>query len=310
MTAFPRWKYVKREVEYVVTEWVVIPMKIIVRNKKALVGLIIVLGYIIMATIGPEVVPYPRSYQYPKYIKPTIFRWPPSLEHPLGTDYFGADIWAKIVWGSRPVLTITFITGLITTTIGVVIGLTAGFLGGLVDMVLMGITDILMTIPGLPLLIVLATLIRASDPVTIGLILSITAWTGLARSIRSAVLSLKNAEFVEAAKALGMPFWHIIFREIMPNLMSFITVNFIFAAIGAIYGSIGLYFLGILPFTEFNWGVMLNMAYAQAGAHASLDTIHYILAPIGAIIGLQLGLLLLSYAVDEIFNPRLRTEVK
>jgi len=310
MSELTRGEIIKQELKYFVENWIIIPGKILIRNKKALIGFIIVLGYILMAAIGPEIVPYPRSYQYPKYIKPTIFQWPPSLEHPLGTDYFGADIWAKIVWGSRTVLIIAFTAGIITTLVGVTVGLLAGFAGGLVDMVLMGITDILMTIPGLPLLIVLATLIRTSDPIVVGMILSVTAWTGLARSIRSAVLALKNAEFVEAARALGLPVWHIIFREIMPNLMSFIAVNFIFATVGAIYGSVGLYFLGILPFTAFNWGIMLNMAYTQAGAHHSIETIHYILAPIGAIVGLQLGLLLFSYAIDEIFNPRLRTEIR
>jgi len=308
--SYGRLYLVKQELKYFVRNWIIVPGKILVRNRRAFIGFIIVVGYILMAAIGPEIVPYPRSYAYPKYIKPTIFSWPPSLEHPLGTDYFGADIWAKIVWGSRTVLIIAFVAGIITTLVGVTVGMIAGFVGGIVDAVLMGITDVLMTIPGLPLLIVLATLIRTSDPVVIGMMLSITAWTGLARSIRSSVLALKNSEFVEAARALGLSVWHIVFREIMPNLMSFIAVNFIFATIGAIYGSVGLYFLGVLPFTTFNWGIMLNMAYSQAGAHHSLETIHYILAPIGAIVGLQLGLLLLSYAIDEIFNPRLRAEIK
>ena len=286
----------RESLKYFVGNWIIIPGKILIRkrNKKALIGFIIVIGYILMASIGPEITPYPRSYLYPKYIKPTILKWPPSLEYPLGTDYFGADIWSKIVWGSRTVLIIAFTAGVITTLVGVTIGLVSGFLGGIADMILMGITDILMTIPGLPLLIVLATLIRTSDPIVVGMILSVNAWTGLARSIRSSVLALKNTEFVGAAKALGLPMWHIVFREIMPNLMSFIAVNFIFATIGAIYGSVGLFFLGILPFTAFNWGIMLNMAYTQAGAHHSIETIHYILAPIGAIVGLQLGLLLFS----------------
>jgi len=297
-------------VRYAIHDWVIVPGKIIVHNKKALVGFIIVLGYILMATIGPEVTPYPQTYKYPRYIKPTLFKWPPSLEHPLGTDYFGADIWDEIVWGSRTVLIIAFTAGIVTTLIGISVGMIAGFLGGRIDSVLMAITDILMTIPGLPLLIVLATIIKTSNPLVVGLMLSVNAWTGLARSIRSAVLALKNTDFVEAARVLGLPFYHIVFREIMPNLMSFIAINFIFATIGAIYGSVGLYFLGVLPFTAFNWGIMLNMAYSQAGAHESLATIHYILAPIMAIVGLQLGLLLFSYAVDEIFNPRIRTEIR
>ena len=289
-----------------IEDWILFPLSVIVHNVKALVGFIILLFYIAMATIGPHVVPYPRSFTCPPYLPPTIFRWPPSLEHPLGCDYIGTDIWAQIVWGSTTVLEIAFIAGIVTTLVGIAVGMIAGFLGGKVDAVLMAITDVVMTIPGLPLLIVLASVIRTSSPLVVGLMLSITAWAGLARAIRSQVLSLKYREFVEAAKALGMPTWHIVFREIMPNLMSFIAINFIFATVGAIYGSVGLYFLGVLPFTAFNWGIMLNMAFRQAGALYSLHTIHYLLAPIFAIIGLQIGLILFSYAIDEIFNPRLR----
>ncbi len=279
---------------------------IIFSNKKAAVGFLILLGFLLMATVGPLVVEYPRSYTCEIYLKPTILQWPPSLEHPLGCDYRGADIFAQIVWGSPIVLEIAFIAGIITTLVGITIGMTAGFIGGRVDSVLMVITDVAMTIPGLPLLILLATIIRTSNPLVIGLILSVTAWTGLARSIRSQVLSMKNREFIEAAILQGLPWWRIVFGEIMPNLMSFIAINFIFATIGAVYGSVGLYFLGVLPFTSFNWGIMLNTAYSQAGALFSLNTIHYIMAPIIAIVLLQTGLVLFSYAVDEIFNPRLR----
>jgi len=173
----------------------------------------------------------------------------------------------------------------------------------------MGITDIIMTIPGLPLLIVLSTVIRIYDPWMIGVLISIRWWTGLARSIRSQVLSIRQREFIEAAKVLGMRTYHIVFKEIMPNLMSYIAINFIFAAIGAIYASVGLYFLGVLPINTYNWGVMLNMAYKQAGALMATNTMHYILAPILAIVMLQTGLILLSYALDEIFNPRLRTQI-
>lgn len=291
-----------------VEDWIIVPGKILARNKKAFIGFLLLMFYILMALVGPFILPYPKTYVCEPYAPPTLFKWPPSLEHPLGCDYFGADIWAEIVWGAPIVLQIAFIAGFITTFIGITIGMVAGFKGGKVDAVLMAITDIVMTIPGLPLLIVLATVIKASSPWVVGLLLSVTAWAGLARSIRSQVLSLKEREFIEAAKALGLSTWHIVFREIMPNLMSFIAINFIFATTGAIYGSVGLYFLGILPLTTLNWGVMLNYAYTQ-GSYMSLSTIHYILAPIIAITGLQASLILFSYAVDEIFNPRLRTQV-
>ena len=289
-------------------EGVIYSLRIIVSIKKAFVGLLILVGFALMATIGPRVVDEPNSFQCEPYLKPTLLKWPPSLEHPLGCDYVGRDIFSQLVWGAPIVLSIAVTAGVITTVVGVTVGMTAGFLGGVVDAVLMTITDIAMTIPGLPLLIVLATVIRTSNPVILGLMLSITAWAGLARAIRSQVLSLKEREFVEAARVLGYSRWRIIFSEIMPNMMSFIVINFIFATIGAVYASVGLYFLGILPYTAYNWGLMLNEAYAQAGALYSPDAVHYILAPIIAIVMLQTGLILFSYAVDEIFNPRLRAK--
>ncbi len=292
-----------------IEDWIIVPGKILVRNRKAFIGFLITLGYIIMAIIGPHIVPFPRNYTCPAYLPPTLLKWPPSLEHPLGCGYFGEDIWGEIVWGAPTVLQIAFIAGFITTIVGITVGMISGFKVGVLDSILMGITDIVMTIPGLPLLIVLATVIRSTNPWIIGMMLSVTAWAGLARSIRSQVLSLKEREFIEAAKVLGLSTGHIVFREIMPNLMSYIAINFIFATTGAIYSSVGLYFLGLLPYTTFNWGIMLNMAYTQAGAQYSFHTIHYLLAPIVAIIGFQVGLVLFSYAIDEMFNPRLRTEV-
>ena len=297
-------------IKHWIEDWIVVPGKIILRNKKGVVGLAITLFFIIIAIIGPATTPEPQSFTCQPYLPPTIFQWPPSLEHPLGCDYMGADIWAQIVYGTPIVLEIALVAGLITTLLGILVGMLAGFKGGWVDQVLMAITDIIMTIPGLPFLIVLSTVIRVYDPITIGLLISIRWWTGLARSIRSQVLSIKQQDYIEAAKALGMRTHYIIFSEIMPNLMGYIAINFISAAIGAIYASVGLYFLGILPITTYNWGVMLNMAYKQAGALMSLNTMHYVLAPIVAIILLQTGLILLSYSLDEIFNPRLRTQVK
>jgi len=298
----------------VLYSWVVEPLKIIASNRKALVGFIMLLFYIGMAIYGAFFVSPVLKPSCPPYLPPTLFRWPPSLSHPLGCDYMGYDIWVQLLLGAPAVLTIAFVAGFVTTAIGVAIGITSGYLGGLADTILMGITDVAMTIPGLPLLIVLATVFfkaLSNMPtwmcwIVIGLILSVTAWAGLARSIRSQVLSLRAREFIEAAKALGLPTWHIVFREIMPNIMSYIAINFIFATVGAIYASVGLYFLGLLPYTTTNWGVMLNYAYSQQGALYSLSTIHYLLAPIIAIVGFQTALILFSYAVDEIFNPRLR----
>ena len=292
-----------------VEDWIIIPGKIIARNKRGLVGLIIALGYLFVGIVGTHIIQEPQSFTCIPYEPPSILKWPPSFEHPLGCDYIGTDILAQIVYGTPIVLQIALTAGLITTIIGVLVGLTAGFKGGMVDTVLTGITQIIMTIPGLPLIIVLSTVIRTYQPWTIGALIAIRWWTGLAMSIRSQVLSIKQRDFIEAAKVLGMKTHHIILREIMPNLISYIAINFVFAAVGAIYASVGLYFLGVLPISTYNWGVMLNMAYKQAGGGASVAALHYFLAPILAIVLLQTGLILLTYALDEVFNTRIRTEV-
>lgn len=278
------------------------PLIIIYRNRKSRVGLLILLIYLFMATIGPKLI-----YLDPVG-NPAEIYVPPSLKHPLGTDYAGRDILAQIVHGSTAVLTISFLAALITVAISTTIGIVSGFKAGITDSILMSLTDIVMTIPGLPLMIVIAAYVRATSPIVVALILSVTAWAGLARAIRSQVLSIRENAYIESAKALGLSTFHTVFFEIMPNLMSYIVISFIFAMIGALFASVGLYFLGILPFTSVNWGVMLNMAYTLGGALFSSKTVHYLLAPMIAIMVLQIALIQFSYAVDEIFNPRLRKE--
>ena len=278
------------------------PLTIIYRNRKSRAGLFILLIYFFMATVGP------RLIRLDLIGNPLEIYEPPSLEHLLGTDYAGRDILAQIVHGSTGVLTISFLAALITIAISTTVGIVSGFRGGISDSILMTITDTVMTIPGLPLMIVFSAYLRTTSPIVVGLILSITAWAALARAIRSQVLSIRENAYIESAKALGLSTFHTVFFEIMPNLMSYIVIGFIFATINALFASVGLYFLGVLPFTAVNWGVMLNMAYTLGGALYSSRTAHYLLAPIIAIMILQIGLIQFSYAVDEIFNPRLRKE--
>jgi len=284
------------------------PLMIIWMNRKSRIGLLILVFYLLMASIGPYLIPYdPKG-------NPLEIYQPPSLKHPLGTDYMGRDVLAQIVHGARDILLIAFFAASITVLVGAAVGITSGFVGGVTDVILVNFTRLLMTIPSLPLIIVLSAFLRVADPLSIAMILSVTAWTGLALAVRAQVLALKNEEYIEAARTLGLTKFHIIFREILPNIMSYVAINFLTSMVSAIYASSGLYFLGILPFTAVNWGVMLNQAWRIGGGAALANpmyapkTLHYILAPIMAIIGLQVGLILLTFAIDEIFNPRLRTE--
>ena len=194
-----------------------------------------------------------------------------------------------------------------TVCLGTLLGTLAGYKGGTVDSVLMVVTDIMMTIPGLPLTIVLASALDIKgSPVVIGVLITVNAWAGLARAIRSQVLTLRDAEYVEASRIMGMSTPTIISGDIIPNLMPYITMNFVQQARAVIFGSVGLYFLGVLPYNSVNWGVMMNAAVNRAGATSSPAAFHWLLVPMLTIIVLALGLTLLAQGADRVFNPRVR----
>jgi peptide/nickel transport system permease protein len=185
-------------------------------------------------------------------------------------------------------------------------GIISGYMGGKADSILVGVTDIVLTIPGFPLLIVIASILRTSNPVLLAAILSITAWAPLSRAIRAQTLTLRERGFIEMAKCLGMPSIHIITNEILPNIMPYIIINGIFAFTGAIYAQVGLFMLGLAPYKSQNWGVMLNLSVNYAGAVFSIKQAS-LLAPAICIILLQIGLVFLSGSLEEVFNPRLRS---
>ncbi len=147
-----------------------------------------------------------------------------------------------------------------SVAIATLVGTVSGYKGGRVDRALTVVTDIAMTIPGLPLIILLAALIEPTHPVTVGIVLTINAWAGLARAIRSQVLTLRDHSYVEASRIMGVPTRRIVVDDILPNIMPYVLVNFVQSARGVIFGSVALYYLGVLPFSNENWGVMLNDA--------------------------------------------------
>mgnify|MGYP000103038419 CR=1 FL=1 len=277
--------------------------KILWKNKSSLVGFTIIVLYVLMATIGPIIVKYdPTPHINLRFA-------PPSFKHPLGTDYAGRDTLAQIVVGSRDVLLVAFLTAFFTVIVAMSIGITSGYLGGVIDEVLSTIMDVFLTIPGMPLMIIIAASInRPLTPLEVAAIISFVSWAGLARTLRSQVLSIKRSKFIEAARCLGLSSFKIIFSEILPNLVPYIAMNLILAIIRAIYAQVGLYFLGVLPFTTLNWGMMINIAMFNQAALVNPKAWIYLLSPLMAIIILQIGFILFLHALEEIFNPRLREE--
>jgi peptide/nickel transport system permease protein len=260
----------------------------------------IIVIFTLMAIVGP--------YLYPKNlpIDPTNIYAGPSLAHPLGTDYEGADVLALLVTGSRYVLVAAALAGVITLSIGTVAGLAAGYYPRGAGSAIMRVTDFVLAVPGFPVLIVLATIWQFGSPLAMGLVMGIFGWGGIARAVRAQTLSLRERGFVEAARGLGLSGRRIIFTELLPNLAPYIGMNLMLAITAFIYTEVGLFFIGVVAYSNSNWGVMLNQAVFQAGALTSTRGLSYLLSPLICILLITISLVTLANAVDEFFNPRLR----
>jgi len=270
------------------------------RRPTGILGLVILLFFIGMATVGPLF--YPAELP----TDPLHTFAAPSAAHPLGTDFEGTDVLALIVTGSRYVLLSAFLAGFFTALFGTVSGLISGYYLGVPDSIITKLADFVLTIPSFPLLVVLSTVWKFGSPLSMGLVLGIIGWGALARAIRSQVLTLRERTFVEAARGLGFSSVHIIVKEIFPNITSYVAMKFLLAVTGAIYAAVALFFLGVLPFAANNWGVMLQFAFTQAGAMYTTQSLLYLLAPLASILLVTLGVVLFLDALDEMLNPRLR----
>ncbi|WP_440767101.1 ABC transporter permease [Natronorubrum sp. DTA7] len=231
-----------------------------------------------------------------------------NMAYPLGTTRSGVDLLALIIDSTPFILLMVLAGGVWATTLAVIVGTVSGYKGGTIDTVITAISDFFMAIPGLPLVIVLAIALSPENPLLLGVILTINYWAGLGRSIRSQVLSIREESYIEASRTMGTGSIRIIIKDVLPNIMPYVMVNFVFAARYTIFASVGLYFIGVLPYTGQNWGVTLNNGYRQGGLF-TMDAFHWLLVPIVAIVGLAFGLVLLSQGMDRIFNPRVRTRL-
>jgi len=273
--------------------------RLMASNRVGLLGFFIVIFFVALSTIGPRLVTLDTKTKVDQiYV-------PPSREHPLGTDHQGRDVWSQIVHGGKDILYVAFLTGLISTFIAVSLGSLSAIIGGAFDSYMSGLADIWLTIPRFPLLVVLAGFVRLDSLFLLAIILAVLAWAGLFRAVRAQVFSLKERDYVEAARSLDLGLRHIIFSEIMPNMMSYIAINFVFAMTSAIYAQTALVFLGLVPISASNWGVMISLAWTR-GAIFFKDSTYYIMSPIMAIALLQLALVWMSRSLEAVFNPRLR----
>ena len=274
-------------------------LRILREDRSATIGAVIIVVYCVVAVIGPAmttvgVAPDPnQAYEGP------------SAHFPLGSDAFGHSILSELIVGTRPIMEVGVAAAIMTVAVGVIVGLVSGYVSGAADTVIMRIVDVFLTIPGLPLILVIAAVVRTYNPLVLAAILSIQGWAGLARAVRSMALSLRSSDFIEAARGQAVPLRHMVGRQLLPNVGPYVAIHFLLAVTGAIYAEVGLFLLGVAPLSGTNWGIMINTATAQ-GALYSSDSALALLAPMGAIVILQIGFVLFSRAMDNLFNPRMR----
>jgi peptide/nickel transport system permease protein len=224
----------------------------------------------------------------------------PSAIHWLGTDDLGRDVWSQIIFGSRVSLAIGLITAFVTVVTGTLIGLIAGYYGGLIEEVLVRVIDFFMMLPVLPLMIILAAVL-GPNLWNIILVISVVSWPTTARVVRSQVLSIKERPFVEAARCIGAGNVRLMFSEIMPNVLPLMFAQAVLMITYAIYDEAILAFLGLGDPTRISWGSMLHFAF-ESGVMSRSPW--WIGPPIASIIVLIVGFSLLGTAVTDVMTPQ------
>ncbi|MBU3127955.1 oligopeptide ABC transporter permease [Clostridium tagluense] len=228
---------------------------LLLKNKRVVFAVIFLTVVVLISVFAPLLITVDRDQ-----INTAISNTPPSLEHLLGTDDLGRDIFVRLIYGGRISLAVGMGATFISVTIGVILGATAGYFGGAIDMVIMVLLDIFMCLPFFIIAIILASLIGPSIWNSV-IIIGFLGWTTIARIVRGEVLALKERQFIEAARCIGMDSIGIIFKHIIPNIISSIIVYATLGIAGAILAEAGLSYLGMgvkqpIP----SWGNMLSTA--------------------------------------------------
>lgn len=225
------------------------------RHRMAMIGLVF-LGVLISAALAAPIV----AGRDPLAMDARNAMAAPSVDHPLGTDLAGRDIWARLVYGTRVSLAVGLVSVSISLVITLFLGTLAGYYGGLVDMIIMRITDVMMVFPGLVLIIAVVSVVGPSI-FNVMAVLGILGWTGTTRLLRAQILSVRERDYVLAARATGVPDRRIMWAHVLPNAIAPLLVAATFGVAGAILTEAGLSYLGlgVLPPTP-SWGSMLNAA--------------------------------------------------
>jgi peptide/nickel transport system permease protein len=271
-------------------------------NPKGMTGVLILLALILFSIFGPMLSDYNPNRRAGK---PHVM---PSYEHVLGTTRMGKDVFTQLAYGGRVSLTVGFGAGFAAALIGLAVGISAGYFGGRVDDILTFFVNVVLVLPGLPLIIVIATMVETASPWVIGVVLAATGWGWSARTIRTQTLSLRTREFVLSAELMGERKWRIILIEIFPNMLSFFMSGLVLGTIAAILAEAALEFIGLGDPNAITWGTMLF--WAQNNLALQSNAWWEIWPPCIAIMLTGAALVMVNFSVDEITNPQLRSARK
>ncbi len=261
-------------------------------------GLSMFLSFLLMAIFSPAFAPYDPWLRFEPYL-------PPGYEHLLGTNDLGNDILSELIYGSRVSLMVGFGAALMATLIGTTIGLLAGYFKGTTDEILMGITDIFLMIPQIPLIIVLAAFLRPSFWL-VALLMGSLWWTSTARVVRSKALQVGEMGFVQASRALGFSDQHIISTDVLPNIIQVIMPKFLLSIASAMIAEASISFLGLGDPTMKSWGMMINFAFSRGGFINGYWW--WYLSPGICITLFVLSIVLMGFALEEDEEVTLRLE--
>jgi peptide/nickel transport system permease protein len=274
---------------------------LLLRNPKSRTGLLMVGFVVVIALIAPLI-----SVAHPNDFNLLATRQAPSWHHLFGTTDQGSDIFSQVVLGARRSLLLGAAAAALATALAAFLGITAAYAGGLADEVVNFLTNVFLTIPAIPLLIVVSGYLKSRGTGTMVLVLALVLWAFEARILRAQALTLKNRDFVLAAKAAGESTWRVVFGELMPNMISRIAAGFVLVFYIALLTDAGLEFLGLGDQSVTSWGVTLY--WAQTNSTVLQGEWWPFFFPGAALAFTVLGLVLVLAGIDEVSNPRLRTE--
>ena len=299
------------------------------RSPKVIIGLILFAVFLVVAIIGSWIAPYsPNETNVKSWVRHVLvpgtgpgtsvraqyypLPLPPSAGHLLGTTVFAQDVLSQLLVATAATVFVGVLAAVIATILSVLVGVAAGYLGGAADEGLSLLANVFLAIPGLPLLIVLADYVPSAGTsiILVAVIIAVTAWAYSARVLRAQTLSLRNRDFVEAARISGEGRLRVILVEVFPNLVPIVAASFLFTTLYAIGAYVAIAFLGLAgsptssPAGLWNWGEMLREGVSNNAVRGGW---WWWWAPPGICIALLgTSLALLNFGIDEFINPRLR----